>query len=113
MEALLRWNSPQLGAVAPGEFIPLAEDTGLILPIGTWVIRQACLQNKAWQDAGLKPRRVAVNVSACQFTDGSVPRRGARGAGRKRPRSALPGSRTDRKRDDARSATRLPRNWPN
>ena len=73
MEALLRWNSPQLGAVAPCEFIPLAEDTGLIVPIGTWVIRQACLQNKAWQDAGLKPRRVAVNVSAFQFSDGSVP----------------------------------------
>jgi diguanylate cyclase (GGDEF)-like protein/PAS domain S-box-containing protein len=73
MEALLRWHSPQLGAVEPGDFIPLAEDTGLILPIGTWVIRQACLQNKAWQDAGLAPRRVAVNVSARQFTDGSVP----------------------------------------
>ncbi len=73
MEALLRWHSPQLGAVAPCDFIPLAEDTGLILSIGTWVIRQACLQNKAWQDAGLKPRRVAVNVSAYQFTDGSVP----------------------------------------
>ncbi len=73
MEALLRWDSPQLGAVAPGEFIPLAEDTGLILPIGTWVIRQACLQNKAWQDAGLKRCRVAVNLSARQFADGSVP----------------------------------------
>jgi diguanylate cyclase (GGDEF)-like protein/PAS domain S-box-containing protein len=73
MEALLRWHSPELGQVAPGDFIPLAEDTGLILPIGTWVIRQACLQNKAWQDAGLAPRRVAVNVSAVQFSGGSVP----------------------------------------
>jgi diguanylate cyclase (GGDEF)-like protein/PAS domain S-box-containing protein len=73
MEALLRWHSPQLGQVPPSDFIPLAEDTGLILSIGTWVIRQACLQNKAWQDAGLAPRRVAVNVSALQFSDGSVP----------------------------------------
>jgi diguanylate cyclase (GGDEF)-like protein/PAS domain S-box-containing protein len=73
MEALLRWHSPQLGQVAPCDFIPLAEDTGLILSIGTWVIRQACAQNKAWLDAGLAPRRVAVNVSAFQFSDGSVP----------------------------------------
>ncbi|MDB5905973.1 MAG: hypothetical protein JWP34_87 [Massilia sp.] len=73
MEALLRWHSPHLGQVAPCDFIPLAEDTGLILSIGTWVIRQACIQNKAWQDAGLAPRRVAVNVSAFQFSDGSVP----------------------------------------
>jgi EAL domain-containing protein (putative c-di-GMP-specific phosphodiesterase class I) len=73
MEALLRWHNRQLGDVAPFDFIPLAEDTGLILSIGTWVIRQACRQNKAWQDAGLAPRRVAVNVSAFQFSDGSVP----------------------------------------
>jgi diguanylate cyclase (GGDEF)-like protein/PAS domain S-box-containing protein len=73
MEALLRWHSPQLGQVAPCDFIPLAEDTGLILSIGTWVIRQACQQNKAWQDAGLAPRKVAVNVSALQFSNGSVP----------------------------------------
>ncbi|HBZ05863.1 MAG TPA: GGDEF-domain containing protein, partial [Massilia sp.] len=51
MEALLRWHSPELGRISPADFIPLAEDTGLILPIGDWVIRQACLQNKAWQDA--------------------------------------------------------------
>ena len=73
MEALLRWHSPELGNVPPGDFIALAEDTGLILPIGTWVIRQACLQNKAWQDAGLAPRRVAVNVSAHQFLTGTLP----------------------------------------
>ncbi|QYF93882.1 EAL domain-containing protein [Massilia sp. PAMC28688] len=73
MEALLRWRSPELGQVAPGDFIALAEDTGMILPIGNWVIRQACLQNKAWQDAGLAPLRVAVNVSAHQFMVGSVP----------------------------------------
>ena len=73
MEALLRWRSPELGQVAPSDFIALAEDTGMILPIGNWVIRQACLQNKAWQDAGLAPLRVAVNVSAHQFMAGTVP----------------------------------------
>ena len=73
MEALLRWRSPELGQVAPGDFIALAEDTGMILPIGNWVIRQACLQNKAWQNAGLAPLRVAVNVSAHQFMAGTVP----------------------------------------
>ncbi|MDB5746017.1 MAG: putative signaling protein [Massilia sp.] len=73
MEALLRWYSPELGRISPADFIPLAEDTGLILPIGDWVIRQACLQNKAWQDAGLARIPVAVNVSAHQFKAGTVP----------------------------------------
>ena len=73
MEALLRWTSPELGRISPADFIPLAEDTGLILPIGDWVIRQACLQNKAWQDAGLPRVPVAVNVSAHQFKAGTVP----------------------------------------
>jgi len=74
MEALLRWKSEEIGPVSPGDFIPLAEDTGLIHPIGEWVIRQACFQNKAWQNAGLGPVRVAVNVSASQFKAGSVAR---------------------------------------
>lgn len=73
MEALLRWRSPELGQVAPSDFIAMAEDTGLILPIGNWVIHQACLQNKLWQDAGLTPMRVGVNVSAHQFKAGTVP----------------------------------------
>jgi diguanylate cyclase (GGDEF)-like protein len=73
IEALLRWHSPELGLVSPADFIPLAEDTGLIVPLGTWVIRQACLQNKAWQNAGLAPVRVAVNVSTHQFMTGTLP----------------------------------------
>jgi diguanylate cyclase len=66
-EALLRWRHPARGLVSPREFIPLAEECGLIIPIGAWVIRQACQQIKAWQNAGLPTMRVAVNVSAAQF----------------------------------------------
>lgn len=66
-EALLRWRHPQRGLVPPGQFIPLAEDTGLIVAIGEWVLRTACLQNKAWQDAGLTAVTMSVNVSAHQF----------------------------------------------
>lgn len=66
-EALLRWRHPQRGLVPPGQFIPLAEDTGLIVAIGEWVLRTACLQNKAWHDAGLPPITLSVNVSAHQF----------------------------------------------
>lgn len=67
MEALLRWHSPELGTVPPSAFIPVAEETGLILPIGEWVLRNACLQAKAWRDEGLPPLRMAVNVSGQQF----------------------------------------------
>ncbi|MCZ8516332.1 EAL domain-containing protein [Paenibacillus filicis] len=67
MEALLRWNHPRLGLIPPGEFIPLAEETGLIIPIGEWVLRTACKQNKAWQDAGHPPLKMAVNISPIQF----------------------------------------------
>ena len=66
-EALLRWQHPEHGLIPPGEFIPLAEETGLIVPIGEWVLRAACAQNRAWQNAGLAPLRVAVNVSGRQF----------------------------------------------
>jgi diguanylate cyclase (GGDEF)-like protein/PAS domain S-box-containing protein len=66
-EALLRWNTSGLGSVSPAKFIPLAEETGLIIPIGEWVLREACCQMQAWEAAGLPPVTVAVNVSARQF----------------------------------------------
>jgi diguanylate cyclase (GGDEF)-like protein/PAS domain S-box-containing protein len=71
VEALIRWKHPTLGVVSPLKFIPLAEETGLIVQIGDWVLQTACRQNKAWQDAGLPHINVAVNVSARQFRDKS------------------------------------------
>ena len=72
MEALIRWNHPELGELSPMEFIPLAEDSELICEIGDWVIQTACAMNKQWQDQGILNAVVAVNVSARQFKNGSI-----------------------------------------
>ncbi|MGE0357804.1 MAG: EAL domain-containing protein [Burkholderiales bacterium] len=69
VESLVRWKTEDSGTVMPGDFIPLAEETGLINEVGEWVLREACRQNKEWQDRGLAPRRMAVNLSARQFAD--------------------------------------------
>jgi diguanylate cyclase (GGDEF)-like protein len=69
VEALLRWKHPDLGMISPSQFIPLAEDTGLIVPIGKWVLQTACAQSVAWLKAGLPPVCLAVNLSARQFAD--------------------------------------------
>ncbi|BAQ09336.1 diguanylate cyclase/phosphodiesterase with pas/pac sensor(s) [Bacillus sp. OxB-1] len=67
LEALARWDHPSLGPISPGRFIPIAEETGLILPIGNWVMRTACMQVKSWEKRGLPSVRISVNVSARQF----------------------------------------------
>jgi diguanylate cyclase (GGDEF)-like protein len=67
MEALLRWNHSEMGVISPAVFIPIAEKSGLIISIGEWALRQACMQNKAWQDAGYQPITIAVNLSPGQF----------------------------------------------
>ena len=74
-EALLRWNHPDRGMVSPAEFIPLLEDTGLILPVGLWVLKSACEQLRAWQEAGIEVPGIAVNLSPRQFQQGDFAER--------------------------------------
>jgi diguanylate cyclase (GGDEF)-like protein len=71
-EALLRWDCPELGSVSPSEFVPLAEEAGLMMGIGSWVLRTACRQVRTWLDAGLRVTRMAVNVSLCQLVRGDL-----------------------------------------
>jgi diguanylate cyclase (GGDEF)-like protein/PAS domain S-box-containing protein len=72
VEALIRWNSPHSGMVSPAAFIPLAEETGLIIPIGEWVLQTACRQNRAWQQAGYPPIAISVNLSPRQLARGDI-----------------------------------------
>jgi diguanylate cyclase (GGDEF)-like protein len=72
LEALVRWRHPERGMIPPGDFIPLAEESGLVVRLGDWVLREACRQIKAWTDAGLTPRHTAVNVSAVQLSRGRL-----------------------------------------
>ncbi|MBH0173691.1 EAL domain-containing protein [Fictibacillus sp. 23RED33] len=78
VEALLRWHHPEWGTISPAEFIPIAEETGLILQIGEWVLHGACRQNKAWQNAGYAPLRMAVNISSRQFQQSDLVERVSR-----------------------------------
>jgi diguanylate cyclase (GGDEF)-like protein len=73
-EALMRWRHAELGEISPQRFVPLAEDTGLIVPIGEWVLHTACVQARAWSDSGLRDFAVGVNISARQFATGDLPR---------------------------------------
>lgn len=72
MEALVRWRHPEIGVIPPNKFIPIAEETGLIIPLGEWVLREACRQNKKWQELGYPPLPVSVNVSVRQFEEGDL-----------------------------------------
>lgn len=73
LEALLRWEHPELGRISPAEFIPIAESSGLIVPIGEWVLREGTAQLRRWIDAGIAPPKLAVNLSAAQFQQSSLP----------------------------------------
>jgi EAL domain-containing protein (putative c-di-GMP-specific phosphodiesterase class I) len=71
-EALIRWRHPELGVIAPDKFIPVAEETGLIVPMGRWVLETACRQMRIWSDQGMAPLRIGVNISGRQFRDADM-----------------------------------------
>src|SRR5260221_12476108 len=71
-EALLRWRHPKYGVLAPESFLPLADDTGLLVPIGAWALREACAQGRRWIDDGISPLSVVVNVTSRQLRDGRI-----------------------------------------
>ncbi len=102
-EALIRWHHPERGLIMPEDFIPLAEDCGLICAIGEWVLREVCRQCKAWQREGLPRMRVAVNVSATQFRQGNLLDVIRQAIGEAGSRSPLPRARAHRKRRDDQS----------
>ena len=101
-EALLRWRHPERGLVSPADFVPVAEDTGLIVPIGAWVVREACAQAAIWPDHV----RVAVNVSAVQFHRGALQRNDPARARRQRPRARPARGRDHRDRSSSKAARR-------
>src|SRR5581483_6068799 len=72
VESLVRWQHPTLGLLSPATFIPIAEETGLIVPIGEWILRTACAAQRAWQRQGLPPVRMSINLSARQFLHGEL-----------------------------------------
>ena len=72
VEALVRWNHPDLGMIPPNTFIPLAEETKMILPLGEWILREACEQARKWQDSGYQPFRIAINLSAVQLEEPTI-----------------------------------------
>jgi EAL domain-containing protein (putative c-di-GMP-specific phosphodiesterase class I) len=72
-EALLRWRHPKRGVLLPDAFLPLADESGLLVPIGEWVLREACAQGRRWLDAGIRPFRVAINITARQLRHGALP----------------------------------------
>ena len=96
VEALIRWHHPSRGFILPGEFIPIAEESGLILEIGDWVIREACRQARDWQQRQMPFIRIAVNVSPLQFRSGKLREETERGAFGPRARAYLSGDRTHR-----------------
>ena len=101
-EALMRWRHPERGLIPPDQFIPAAEASALIIPMGRWALREACRQARAWQDAGLPPIPIAVNVSALQFRTAGFLEDIQRFLQETQLAGALPRARADRKRVDGR-----------